>query len=123
MRPVWCVVLIWALQPLSAAGQSSEPVALLSADSVGMAEVFELSLEVFVPGGSMVYFPATIPSTDDIESFAPVDWRARRGPDGGATIELRYELIPFGMANIALPRVDVITMPLEDEADGERIPG
>ena len=123
MRPAWCVVLVWALQPLSTAAQSSEPVVVLSADSVEMAEVFELRVEVPVPGGSMVYFPATVPSTGDVESFTPVDWRARRGPNGGATIELRYALIPFGMGNIVLPGVDVITMPLEDEAEGQNIPG
>lgn len=123
MRPVWCVGLAWALQPLSIAAQNPEPVAVLSADSVEMAEVFELRVEVPVPGGSMVYFPATVPSTGDVESFAPVEWRARRGPNGGATIELRYALIPFGMGNIALPPVDVIMMPLEDEADGQGIPG
>ncbi len=123
MRPVWCVALVWALQPLSTAAQSPEPVAVLSADSVEMAEVFELRVEVPVPGGSMVYFPATVPSTGDVESFTPVDWRARRGPNGGATIELTYALIPFGMGNITLPRVDVITMPLEDEVDGQDIPG
>jgi len=123
VRPVWCVALVWALQPLSSAAQSPEPVAVLSADSVEMAEVFELRVEVPVPGGSMVYFPATVPSPGDVESFTPVDWRARRGPNGGATIELRYALIPFGMGNIALPRIDVITMPLEDEADGQDIPG
>jgi hypothetical protein len=121
VRPVWRVALMWALQPLSIAAQS--PVAVLSADSVEMAEVFELRVEVPVPRGSIIYFPATVPSTGDVESFTPVDWRARRGPNGGATIELRYALIPFGMGNIALPRVDVITMPLEDEADGQDIPG
>jgi len=121
VRPVWCVALVWALQPLSTAAQS--PVAVLSADSVEMAEVFELRVEVPVPGGSMVYFPATVPSTDDVESFTPVDWRARRGPNGGATIEVTYALIPFGMGNITLPRVDVITMPMEDEVDGQDIPG
>ena len=123
MRPVWCVALVWALQPLSTAAQSPEPAAVLSADSVKMAEVFELRVEVPVPGGSMVYFPATVPPTGDVESFTPVDWRARRGPNGGATIELRYALIPFGMGNIALPRFDVITMPLEDGAEGQDIPG
>ena len=123
MRPVLCVSLVWALQPLSTAAQSPEPVAVLSADSVEMAEVFELRVEVPVPRGSMVYFPATVPSTVDVESFTPVDWRARRGPDGGATIELRYALIPFGMGNIVLPPVDVITMPMEDGADGQDIPG
>ncbi len=123
MRLVWWVALVWALQPLSTAAQSPEPVAALSADSVEMAEVFELRVEVSVPGGSMVYFPDIVPSTGDVESFSPVDWRARRGPDGGATIELRYELIPFGMGNIALPPIDVITMPLEDDAHGEDIPG
>jgi hypothetical protein len=117
------VALVCALQPLSIAAQSPEPVAILSADSVEMAEVFELRVEVPVPGGSMVYFPATVPSTGDVESFTPVEWRARRGPNDGATIELKYALIPFGMGNIVLPGIDVITMPLEDEANGQDIPG
>ena len=123
MRLVSCVALVWALQPLSIAAQSPELIAVLSADSVEMAEVFEVRVEVPVPGGSMVYFPPTVPPTGDVESFIPVDWRARRGPNGGATIELRYALIPFGMGNTALPRIDLITMPLEDEADGQDIPG
>ena len=123
VRPIGCVALVWALQPLSTAAQSPEPVAVLSADSVEMAEVFELRVEVAVPGGSMVYFPDIVPSTGDVESFSPVDWRARRGPNGGATIELTYALIPFGMGNIALPQVDVITMPLEDDVEGQDIPG
>lgn len=122
-KPFGCVALVWALQPLSTAAQSPEPVAVLSADSVVMAEVFELRVELPVPGGSMVYFPGTVPSTGDVESFAPVDWRTRRGPDGGATIELSYALIPFGMGNIVLPPIDVIMMPLEDGAEGQDIPG
>ncbi len=120
---VWCAALVWALQPLSLAAQSSEPVAVLSADSVEMAEVFELRMEVPVPTGSTVYFPATVPVTGYVESFTPVDWQARRGPDGGATIELRYALMPFGMGNIAIPPIDVITMPREDGVDGQDIPG
>jgi hypothetical protein len=127
VRPGGCVALAWALalvlQPLSTAAQSPEPVAVLSADSVQMAEVFELRVEVPVPGGSMVYFPVFVPSTGDVESFGPVDWRARRGPDGGATIELTYALIPFGAGDVAIPRLDVITMPMEDDVDGQDIPG
>ena len=123
MRRAWCIALVLALQPLSSAAQSPEPVAVLSTDSVEIAEVFELHVQVPVPGGSVVYFPDTVPATDDIESFAPVDWRARRGPDGGATIELTYALMPFGMGNIVLPPVDVITMPMEDEVEGEGVPG
>ena len=123
VKLVGCVALVWALQPLSTAAQSPEWVAVLSADSVEMAEVFELRVEVPVPSGSMVYFPTTVPATGDVESFTPVDWRARRGPNGGATIELRYALIPFGEGMIALPPLDVITMPLEGEAEGQDIPG
>ena len=123
MKPACRVALVWAFQPLSIVAQSLEPLVTLSADSVEMAEVFELRVEVPVPSGSIVFFPPSVPSSGDVESFTPVDWRARRGPDGGATIELRYALIPFGMGNIVLPRVDVITVPRRDTADGESIPG
>ena len=63
VKPLGCVALVWALQPLSTAAQSPEPVVVLSADSVEMAEVFELRVEVPVPGGSVVYFPETLMHT------------------------------------------------------------
>jgi len=123
LKPVGFFALACALHPLQAVAQSPEPVAALSADSVEMAEVFELRVEVPVPGGSIVYFPDNVPATDNVESFAPVDWRARRGPDGGATLELTYALMPFGMGDIVLPTLDVITMPMEDGVEGQDIPG
>ncbi len=112
-----------ALVSAPAGAQSPEPVAVLSADSVRMAEVFELRVEIPVPPGSLVYFPDTIPATAEVESHEPVQWRARRGPDGGATLELTYALLAFGTGNVTLPRLDVLTMPLEDETAGESIRG
>jgi hypothetical protein len=106
-----------------AAAQSPEPVATLSDDSVALAEVFELRIELPVPAGSVVYFPDTVPATADVESHGPVEWRSRRGPDGGATLELTYPLMPFSTGNVRLPPVEIMTMPREDGADGERIPG
>jgi hypothetical protein len=88
-----------------------------------MAEVFELRVEVPVPAGSLVFFPDSVPSTDDVESFTPVEWRARRGPDGSAIVELTYALMPFGTGTIVLPPVDVITMPRGERIDGQAIPG
>lgn len=103
--------------------QETEPVATLSTDSVSMAEIFELQVEVPVPPSSVVYFPDTLASTSDIESFGSVEWRARRGPDGGATLRLTYPLIAFGLGTVRVPAVDVIVMPIEEGTEGERVAG
>ncbi|HSH74128.1 MAG TPA: hypothetical protein VLA09_00375 [Longimicrobiales bacterium] len=122
--PAALLALVGALvgrAPLSA--QSAAPSATLSADSVEVAEVFELRVRVPVPRGSVVYFPDTLPSTPSLESFAPVRWRAERGPERGATLTLTYPLIPFGEGTVVVPGLDVVTLPAGDDAEGERIPG
>lgn len=96
----------------------------LSADSVSLAEVFELRLRVEVPPGSAVYAPDTVPATNDFESFAPVRWSADRSPGGeGATLLLTYALIPFGYGDLALPTPEIILAPVASADGGESIPG
>jgi len=115
--------LLLAFAPAGLVAQAPEAVASVSVDSVALAEEFELRIEVTIPPGSMVFFPDTIAARDYIESAAPVEWRARRGSDGGATLELTYALIPFGMGTLQVPPVDVIARPLREGDDGEGIPG
>jgi len=109
--------------PKVAVAQSPDPVASVFPDTIDLADVFELRIELAVPPGSVVYFPDTIPATAEVESRSPVEWRARGGPDGGATLELTYPLMAFGMGPVDLPALDIVTMPLEGEPKGERIPG
>lgn len=110
------------VSPASTAAQDRGIALTLSSDSVRVAEVFDLVLTVPVPPGSRVYFPDTLPATADVESHGPVAWRARRSGDG-ATLELTWPLMSFGMGTTTLPRVDVIVQPLTGDADGRRIPG
>lgn len=125
---VWAAALLCApglrdglaAQTVPGAGSGT---ATVSADTVEMAEVFELRVTVPVPSGSVVYFPDTLPRAPDIESFGPVEWDADRGPENGATLTLVYPLIPFGTGVVAVPPVDIVTVPAEDDAEGERIPG
>jgi hypothetical protein len=94
----------------------------LSADSVELAEVFDLVVHVAVPSGSAVYFPDTLPTTAEVESFAPVEWRAERAGDG-ATLRLTYALIPFGEGDIAVPAPEIIIAPVTAAEGGEALPG
>jgi hypothetical protein len=94
----------------------------LSADSVDLAEVFDLVVQIDVPSGSAVYFPDTLPTTAEIESFAPVKWRAERAGDG-ATLQLTYALIPFGEGDVALPTPEIVLAPVAAAEGGEALPG
>jgi hypothetical protein len=69
-----------------------------------------------------VYFPDTLPATADVESFAPVGWRAERAREG-ATLHLTYALIPFGSSDIELPAPEVVIAPVESADAGEGLPG
>ncbi|MEQ1855385.1 MAG: hypothetical protein ABL963_02890 [Longimicrobiales bacterium] len=116
-------LVAWPLSPELAA--QNPPLSVeVSADSVSLAEVFELRVRIEVPPGSAVYFPDTVPTTDDIESFAPVEWRAERASDGeSATLLLTYALIPFGNGDLALPTPGIIVAPVGTADRGEPLPG
>ena len=123
MRP--CALAVATLVAGSAplAGQSTVVSVDLSADSVEMAEVFELRVRFDVPPASTVYFSDTIPATGDVESFSPVTWRADRAAEGeGATVVLTYPLMSFGEGSVAVPTPVVMIGPAGD-AEGEGIPG
>jgi len=113
-----------ALSALSTAAVAQRPAltASVSVDSVGMADVFDLLVTIPVPEGSMVYFPDTIAPTRDVESSAPVSWRAER-TDQGARLVLSYPLIAFGSGVTAVPGPEVVLVPNTDAVNGERIPG
>ncbi|MBM4183950.1 MAG: hypothetical protein FJ207_06955 [Gemmatimonadetes bacterium] len=114
-------LLVLCLFSRSVSAQTAEPVATLSLDSVAIAQVFELRVRVHVPPGIVVYFPDTIPATEEIESFGSVSWQSRRAPDGGAELTLVYPLIPFGAGTTSVPGVDIVTTPLSAGAPGESI--
>jgi hypothetical protein len=108
----------------AAYAQEAAPPVELSADSVDMAQVFDLVVRVEVPAGSAVYFPDTIAATPYVESHEPVAWRAERS-DAGATLTLRYALIPFHTGRVQVPSVDVVVAPVAsaEGEEGEDIPG
>jgi hypothetical protein len=110
--------------PISLAAQGAPQSVELSTDTVSLAEVFELRISVDVPPGSAVYFSDTLPRTEDVESFAPVEWRAERSADGeSASLLLTYALIPFGEADVALPTPEIVIAPVTSADAGEALPG
>jgi hypothetical protein len=108
----------------AAYAQEAAPRVELSADSVEMAEVFDVVVQVDVPAGSAVYFPDTVAATPYVESHEPVTWRAERAGTG-ATLTLRYAVIPFGTGRVQVPGVDVVVAPVAsaEGEEGDDIPG
>ena len=113
-----------AVLAASVVAQERAPRVELSADSVEMAQVFDLVLRLDVPAGSAVYFPDTLGATPYIESHGKVEWRVERAGTG-ATLTLRYALIPFGTGRVQVPGVDVVVAPVAsaEGEEGEDIPG
>jgi hypothetical protein len=113
-----------ALAPwVPVAAQDAPLAAELSDDSVGMAEVFELRVRVDVPPGTVVYFPDTIDTAADIESFAPVEWREERATNGTTQLVLAYPVIPFGTGVVHIPELEVILAPTQPDFPGEDFEG
>jgi hypothetical protein len=106
----------------SVAAQDVPAQVELTADSVDIAQVFDLVVHVAVPSGSAVYFPDTLPTMAAIESFAPVEWRAERA-GAGAMLHLSYAMIPFGEGDVAVPSPEIVIAPLAAAEGGETLPG
>jgi hypothetical protein len=123
-RPFVLLTAVLVLPCSAVAAQDSmDPFAELSADTVDVAEVFELRVRVPVPAGSAVFFPDTLAATPDLESFAPAAWEADRAPGGGAVLTLVYPLIPFGSGGVSVPSFTIVVGPAQLAAEGAGLPG
>jgi hypothetical protein len=123
-RHVVPLLLVALGAPALAAEAQEAPVRVeLSADTVDMAEVFDLVVHVDVPSASAVYFPDTLPTVAEVESFAPVAWRAERAGEGSATLHLTYALIPFGNGDVSVPTPEIVIAPVSAAEDGDALPG
>ncbi len=100
---------------------TAEAVVTLSADTIGLGDVFQMSVAVEVPAGSAVYFPDTLATAFALESFRPVTWSAESG-GGGALLTLTYPLIAFRVGLAPVPGLDVYIGGAAD-VGGERLPG
>lgn len=123
-------VLVFALVAAPAGAQVAAPVtaqvaaealATLSADTIGLGDVFQLSVAVEVPAGSAVYFPDTLATAFALESFRPVTWSAESA-GGAALLTLTYPLIAFRVGLAPVPGLDVYIGSATD-VSGDRLPG
>lgn len=94
----------------------------VSAETVPLGSTFELRVSVAVPDGSTVYFPDKLPATEAVESHGSVRWRAEATADG-ATLNLTYPLIAFGIGDVPIPGFEVLVGPLDRATGGESLPG
>lgn len=97
----------------------------LSADTVGLGDVFELRVTLRVPPRRVVYFPNSIVGVDGLESFRPVQWKAQPVEGEGADLTLTYRLIAFKVGIVSVPGFEVLTAPVADlgadgDGDGDR---
>ena len=100
---------------------TAEAVVTLSADTIGLGDVFDLHVVVEVPPGSAVYFPDTVSTAFALESFRPATWSAESAGNG-ALLTLTYPLIAFRVGLAPVPGLDVYIGAGADVA-GERLPG
>ena len=105
----------------AAAQVTAEAVATLSADTIGLGDVFQLFVTVEVSPGSAVYFPDSVATAFALESFRPVTWSAESAGDG-ASLTLTYPLIAFRVGLAPIPGLDVFIGRAAD-VGGERLPG
>ena len=105
----------------AAAQVTAEAAATLSADTIGLGDVFQLFVTVEVSPGSAVYFPDSVATAFALESFRPVTWSAESAGDG-ATLTLTYPLIAFRVGLAPIPGLDVFIGRAAD-VGGERLPG
>ena len=81
----------------------------LSADTVGIGDVFELRIEFELPPGQIAYVPDSLESTDSFESLGPVRWSVERAAEGASAVSLTYPLIAFRVGVVAIPEFTILT--------------
>lgn len=78
----------------------------LTADTVSIGDLVDLSFVVDLPEGTILFVPDSL-DTSNFESFEPVRWSAESRPAGGALLTVTYPLIAFQVGGIALPEFPI----------------
>jgi hypothetical protein len=81
----------------------------LSADTVGIGDVFELTLSLELPADRIAYFPDSLPASAGFATFDLVEWSADRGANGSATLSIKYRLLAVQVGIVSVPPFDVHT--------------
>lgn len=80
----------------------------LSADSVSLGDLFELTFTVTVPDGVVAFLPDSLTAAG-FESFGPVRWSREPAADGRVDLDVRYELIAFQVGVVEVPDFIIFT--------------
>ena len=81
----------------------------LSADTVGIGDVFELRIGFELSPGQIAYVPDSLESTNGFESLRPVEWSVERAADGASVVSLTYPLIAFRFGLVTIPEFAILT--------------
>jgi hypothetical protein len=120
--PLLSVILLTGLALATASGPlsgqvSPQIVVTLSADTVEMGSVFELLVQVFVPDGSVLRFPDSLPATATMESAAPARSASMESADGRIVWTLSYPMMPFGTGDVTIPGFDLTLLSAEGRGE------
>jgi hypothetical protein len=78
----------------------------LTADTVSIGDLVDLSFVVDLPQGTILFVPDSL-DTSNFESFEPVHWSIESQSDGGARLTVTYPLIAFQVGGIAVPEFPI----------------
>jgi hypothetical protein len=88
--------------------------AALSADTIGIGDLFQLDMTILLAPRSVAFLPDSILGSG-FEPFGPVEWAARVLPDGSTELSVTYPLIAFNVGTVTVPEFEVFAA---DAAEG-----
>lgn len=89
--------------------------ARLTADTIEIGDLFDLTFEVSLPSGGILFMPDSITAAN-FEPFGRVEWTVAEISDGGARLSVVYPLIAFQIGTVEIPDFDVFTA-LQSESE------
>lgn len=78
----------------------------LTADTVSIGDLVDLSFVVDLPEGTILFVPDSL-DTSNFESFESVRWSIESQSDGGSRLTVTYPLIAFQVGGIAVPEFPI----------------
>lgn len=118
------VASVLSVLPYATTAQTPAPAfAALSSDTVEMGHLFELTVDLPIPAGSIVFFPDTLPTTVNVESAAHVRVAVESASESDPRLVLTYPMIAFGGGALPVPGLDILVTPRGERPGIRELPG
>ena len=103
--------------PLAAQTAPTIVRATLSADTVGIGDVFELTVTVGLTADQVIYFPDSLAASAGVATVGAVEWSADQEENGGATLYVTYRLLAVQVGIVSVPAFNLYALPRRTDAD------